>query len=217
MSAKPHSPALALLLAAAQGAPKSLGDRKRIALLDATLKLAIQNRFSFGLDDGPELKRLGIDTCVGIFNALHSYHYAAACSVGGTYPRMWERYHSFKPWLAAKAIYNTANRHRPETEDGRIYEGIPFLLPASFHEEEPVNEGQLSSVQGFQVWWCTSFKGDDEIRLCRYQKETSPEQYVGLRRPGTPVRKRSMTRDQWNEIQQSLRDAEALAIDQKAA
>lgn len=197
-----RSAGLAYMLAAKAAAPKSLGDRERIAVMGASMDIAVRNRFPFKPDDAEELANLGIRTCVGVFRPLDQCYYRIACLVGGTYPRMWEAYHGLAPWKAAVAVIPYHFRIRDDLlENTRVTTDIGVLMPQSFGPDEP----ELASHLGLQVWWVTSCTGDT-VNLCRYSPSTG---YAGhLQRPGgAPARRRQVDRDAWGKYQAEAKAA----------
>lgn len=191
------SAGLAFLQTALAAMPRSLGDRERIFGMCELMEKAVRLRFPFDKNDGAELKRLGIRTCVGVFRPLE--YYTLAVLSGGTYARMWETYHSQKPWVASRAVigrpsYGTNNRNLEVLENHRIAEGIPLLLPASVDDAD----GTLAMYEGYQVWHCTSMN-QDTVTLCRYRPSKGPR-YFGwqFRHPGGhPAKRMTLNREQW--------------------
>ncbi|KWA83963.1 hypothetical protein WL29_21590 [Burkholderia ubonensis] len=191
------SAGLAFIQAAAAAMPRTLGDRERIFGLCAIMEQAIRLRFPFDKNDGPELERLGIRTCVGVFRPLD--YYSLAVVAGGSYARMWESHFSQKPWVASRAViarpsYGTNNRTLEVLENHRIAEGIPLLLPATGDEPDE----SLAMYEGYQVWHCTSMS-NDTVTLCRYRPAGGPR-YQGwqFKHPGGhPAKRMSLTREEW--------------------
>ncbi|CAB5514698.1 hypothetical protein LMG26857_03757 [Achromobacter anxifer] len=223
MQTSKNSAGLAFMLAADAGAPRTLGDRERIALLHDAMTMAINYRFRFDTEDAEALNKLRMRRCVGVFRPLDENYYRKACIVGGTYPRLWEDHHDQKPWIAEKRIVKmpqgyhmspdglnrlAAYQSRLESEKGRVCPGMGFLLPVAFLPESEEMEATLQSAQGMQLWWCTSFT-KDTLNLCRYTR--------GPREHGeSPVRKRRVTRAEWDAIQKSILEASA-HVEEKAA
>ncbi len=178
--------ALAYLTAADAAIPKTTGDRARIALMDAALKLAIDGKFVFDSKDGTALKKLGHWTTVGIFNPLHLMWYRQACVTGGTYAKMWERAENTRPWIANEA-FRTASRDGEVQRLGhnRVCDGLGVLLLVP-EAEDPDRE--LMRVGEYQAWFCTSMT-DEFITLCRYPVEVAY--------PRRPSRVRKVSRDEW--------------------
>lgn len=193
MSKSEISKGLAFMLAAKAAMPASLGDRERTSAMHSAMKLAVRNRFAFQQEDVEALKRMTIDTCVGVFRAMDLSYYYIACEAGGTYPRVWEKEHGIKAWRAAKAVHTHWSRPTSFVDDSRVCTGVAVLLPPSFSKEEP----ELASYMGMQVWWVTDFT-DQTINLCRYK----PHDITPLRKPGgAPARRRQLTRDEWDIFQ----------------
>jgi hypothetical protein len=198
---KTISAGLAFMQAAAAAMPKTLGDRERIAAMSEAMRLAVRNRFAFAKQDVDALRRLGIETCVGVFRPLD--YYQEACSAGGTYAKMWEAHHGQKPWLALKAIvprYLQRDYGRTEIqENNRVAIGLGVLMPQSFDEPDKFT----LPFQGLQVWWVTSMT-DETITVCRYRvtpKELEDRHYeTPFLRTGHPFRIRKLSRDQWKEL-----------------
>jgi hypothetical protein len=192
------SAGLAFMQAAAAAMPKTLGDRERIAAFSDSMRLAIRNRFAFAKQDADALKRLGIETCVGVFRPLD--YYLAACVHGGTYAKMWEAHRNQKPWVALTAIAPVQFRHEYELlANNRVTMQMGVLLPESFGEHDE----RTIPVEGKQVWWITT-QDDEYITVCRYRLTDAELAYVGRARPfqksGRPFRIRRLTRDQWAEL-----------------
>lgn len=193
MSKTEISKGLAFMLAAKAAMPASLGDRERCSAMHDAMKLAVRNRFAFQPEDVEALKRMTIDTCVGVFRAMDLSYYHIACEAGGTYPRVWEKERGIKAWRAAKAVHTHWSRPTSFVDDSRVCPGVIVLLPPSFSTEEP----ELASYMGMQVWWVTDFT-DQSINLCRYK----PDDNTPLRKPGGhPARRRQLTRDEWDIFQ----------------
>lgn len=192
------SAGLAFMLAAAAAMPKTLGDRERIAAFSEALRLAIRNRFAFAKQDADELRRLGIETCVGVFRPLD--YYLEACVHGGTYAKMWEAHRKQKPWIALTAIAPEHISHNFELlANNRVTLHMGVLLPQSFDAHD---EGTLS-VEGQQVWWVTT-QDNEFITVCRYRLPEGPLARTGRARPfqkvGRPFRIRRLNRQQWAEL-----------------
>lgn len=196
------SAGLAFMLAAAAAMPKTLGDRERIAAMSDAIRLAIRNRFAFAKQDADALKRLGIETCVGVFRPLD--YYLNACVYGGTYAKMWEAHHDQKPWVALTAVtpdYLERGYH-PGHEllaNNRVTVQMGVLLPESFDD----HDDRTIPVEGKQVWWVTS-QDYEHITVCRYRLTDVQLATIGRARPfhhtGKPFRIRKLTRDQWAEL-----------------
>lgn len=209
------SPGLAFMQATVAAIPKSLGDRVRIALMNDTLKMAVQHKFVFDLADGPALNRMQIYTCVGVFDPLREHYYPLACKTGGTFARMWEKHNQLKPWIAARALYDCWHRRNPETSDGRVANSIPVLLPLSF--QDGAKDAGLDAIDGQAVWWVTG-TSKDHILLCRYPKDESNDMArYGIQRSGKPARRAKLTRDVWDALQASIRELSTTEQDKKAA
>lgn len=197
---KKISAGLAFIQAAAEAMPRSLGDRERIFGMCDIMSKAIRLRFPFDKDDGAELKKLSIRTCVGVFRPLD--YYSQAVVAGGTYARMWEHYYDQKPWIASRAViqrpsYGSNERQLEVMENHRIAVGIPVLLEGHFSDDE---EG-LATYEGYQVWHCTSMS-NDTVTLCRYAEVDKERRYRGwqFQHPGGhPAKRRTLTRDEWAE------------------
>lgn len=202
MDSEKKSAGLAFIQAAQAAAPRSLGDRERVHVMDTAMGLAVRSRFPFKPEDAPDLRRMGIETTVGVFRALWPGYYRIACQVGGTYPRMWEAANSFRPCKAAVAVFPHSGHLslRDELlEDNRIYKDIGVLMPQTFTAEEP----NLATHRGLQVWWVTDIT-NETINLCRY---TPSESYNGqLSRPaGPPARRRQVTREEFAKWQEETK------------
>lgn len=193
---KKISAGLAFIQAASAAMPRTLGDRERIFALCDLMSTAVNCRFAFDKDDARALYELGIETCVGVFRPLD--YYTQACCAGGTYARMWEAHYQLKPWMASRAIITRRDPHgRTEREiisNNRVAPAIGVLLPVEFSAEE---EG-LASLNGEQVWWCTSMD-NDTITLCRYRvsSEEARRWEGAYQRTGQPAKRRVLTREQW--------------------
>lgn len=191
------SAGLAFMQAAVQAMPRSLGDRERIAAMDAAMTLAVRNRFAFDKEDAKQLENMGIRRCVGVFRALDFY--LLACRFGGTYARMWEAHHDTKPWMADRAVFpayigGVDDRQPVITENNRITVRAGALLPG-------LDDPDLATFEGSQVWWCTSMT-DDTITLCRYKVADDSLKHYGivyapLHHQGKPTRVRKLTRTEW--------------------
>lgn len=180
------SPAITFLTAARASMPQSIGDRLRSQVMNGFLVGAINAGMVFGRTDGPALKRLSFSTSVGVFDVLGPQHYAQACKIGGTYAAMWESYNFTKAWKAEILLDNR--------KKGRIAPGIACLLTGE--DAEP----GLATVDGYQVWWCTSIH-DDKIVLGRFRTAYGRE-----RCPGTPDKRLILTRAEWTSIQTSTEE-----------
>lgn len=190
------SAGLAFMRAAKVAMPKTLGDRERIAAMSAAMSLAVQNRFAFKPEDAAELRRMGIETTVGVFRPLDGYYYLA-CRVGGTYAKMWETFHKQKPWKAAAAVF-TDYRNSCSLElleDNRVTTNTAILMPEGFAPVEP----ELASHQGMQVWWVTDVT-DSTINVCRY-KNSGGHKGQFQRPGGAPARRRQLSREDWAVVQ----------------
>lgn len=196
MNKQEKSAGLIFMQATAAAIPRTLGDRDSVNVMGNAMEMAVANRFPFKPEDAPELRRLGIETCVGVFRALYEGYYRTACRVGGTYPRMWEVAHGFKPWKAAVAIFTNYQRYSETLlENNRVYKDVGVLMPKTFAAEEP----HLANHLGMQVWWVTDITSET-INLCRYKPS---EGYGGhLRRPGGhPARIRQVSREDFTKFQ----------------
>ena len=207
------SAGLAFVQAAAAAMPRTLGDRDRINAMDKAMALAVETRFAFGLDDAVALKRLGIETCVGVFRPLYQGFYRQACLAGGTYPRMWEKAHSMRPWLAEKAVYVDYRLNRPAEYSGRVCPGIAVQLPQSFMVE---TKDLATTQDGFQVWWVTEFSAET-INLCRYETGTASHarERAFTKASGAPARRRQVGREEWALLQKSMAPASESAAPEK--
>lgn len=193
------SAGLAFMRAAVHAMPRSLGDRERVAAMDAAMTLAVKNRFAFDKEDAEQLENMGIHRCVGVFRALDFY--LLACRFGGTYPRMWEAHHGQKPWMADRAVFPAfiggADIRQPVIiENNRIAVGAGALLPG-------MDDPDLATYEKNQVWWCTSMT-EDSITVCRYKVTDASRKYHGLgyaplHHEGKPTRVRKLTRTQWED------------------
>ncbi|GBG14547.1 orotidine 5'-phosphate decarboxylase [Novimethylophilus kurashikiensis] len=194
---------LAFIQTAAEAMPRTLGDRERIFGMCDIMEKAIRLRFPFDKNDGAELRRLGIQTSVGVFRPLD--YYSKAVVAGGTYARMWETYYSQKPWKASRAViqrpsYGHHGRDLEVMNNHRIAVGLQLLLPASKDDEDT----GLVMYQGFQVWHCTSMS-NDTITICRYR---SSDYMTSLRsrdwefsRPSRhPAKRMTLTREEWAKL-----------------
>lgn len=199
--ARSLSPGLALLLSANAAFPSAAGDRNRTAAMDAVLESAIGCKARFDIDDGRRIEdaRLEIRSCVGVFRPLDSRWYHLAARTGGTYARMWERHHGFKPFLAPEA-FSADRSHKGPLARQRIVPHVGILLP----EDEP--EAGLQVKDGAALWWCTNLdRCKDRVLLCRYLSggPWAPWQAFEerLRRP---VRRKTVLRSQWSEFAQGI-------------
>lgn len=199
------SPGLMFMQAANTALPKSLGDRDSVAALSEAMSLAVRNRFVFALNDADELRRLGIETCVGVFRPLDEHYYRLACMFGGTYAKMWEKHHKQKPWVAHTAVlpvhryYDTQHKLGRTLPANRVTTWMGVLMPDSFSPEDSETEAQFGTYNGMQVWWCTSLS-NTEITLCRYRLPQNAEKHYGdapFIREGKPGRIRKLSRDDW--------------------
>lgn len=195
---------LVFMQAAHSALPKTLGDRERIAAMDAALSLALRNRFAFAKQDVEALLRMGIETSVGVFRPMADYFYLRACIYGGTYAKMWEAHQDQKPWVALTAITpDYVDRgYNPGHEllaNNRVTTQMGVLLPASFDD----HDARTVPVDGKQVWWVTS-QDNEHITVCRYRLTDAQLATVGRARPfhhsGKPFRIRKLNRDQWAEL-----------------
>lgn len=196
------SPALAYLKAAWDALPKSLGDRDSIHAMHQSMSVALASRFQFDKADIETLQRMKYRTCVGNFDWDSENYYRASLYYGGTYARVWEAAHNFKPWIAGRVIFGWLpnERIRGEVrEKSRIYEGLGVLMPADF---EAAGEG-LCSFEGQGVWWCSSVD-NDRITLCRYRLPEKTDRHPRLsayERNGHPARIVKLYREQWEDWQ----------------
>lgn len=202
---KAVSPGLMFMQTASSAIPKSLGDRDSIAAMSDAMSLAVRNKFVFAVDDAAELRRLGIETCVGVFRPLDEHYYRLACMFGGTYAKMWEKHHKQKPWVAHTAVlplrycYDAQHRLGRTLPANRITTFMGVLMPDSFAPEDAVTEAQFGTYNGMQIWWCTSVS-NTEIILCRYRLPENAEKHYGdapFVREGRPARLRTLSRDDW--------------------
>lgn len=192
------SAGLTYMRAAQNAMPRSLGDRERINGMSSAMSLAIRCCFEFRPEDANELRRMGIETCVGVFRPMEESFYRAACRDGGTYPRMWEQFHGIKAWRARKAVHFNADHRREVVENSRVCTHTAVLMPQTFASAEP----DLASHDGHQVWWVTDFN-NDTINLCRYKP--SEGHWGALNRPGgAPARRRQVARADWEIFQAAL-------------
>jgi hypothetical protein len=199
------SAAVTFLLATQKAIPKTLGDRERIAVMSDAMRMAVCNRFQFDLDDAAQLKRLGIQTCVGVFRPMD--YYGQACISGGTYPRMWEQFNNIAPWRGARvAFYDRDHRRITHTEDGRVCEGIAFLMPPEFSvsKSDVTLDAELASFDSLQVWWCTGISADS-INLTRYEPTPGRPDGAFCKPGGAPARRRKLTREEWEVFQNAVR------------
>lgn len=199
------SAGLAFMQAAQKGLPRALGDRNRIAVMDQAMEIAVRNRFAFDTDDGVLLRAMGIRACVGIFNPLSDDYYRVACEVGGTYPRMWERWNGIRPWVGRAVWFDDIwhNTFRVEPKS-RIAESCCVLMPADFFSKE--DQGLAACADGSQIWWCTAFS-NDQINLCRYRPadDDGKRRLTEFVRPrGSPERRQKLSREEWEAVQARL-------------
>lgn len=193
------SPAVKFLDAFVAAMPRTTGDRAYSSAIHEAMVLAVRNRFQFKIDDAAELSRFYHSTCVGVFRPLDMSFYSLACKVGGTYARMWEKHNGMKPWVAQRTLGRvTHHDYWDEFENTRVAPGMAVLVPVAVENDEP----ELARLRGDQVWWCTSIS-DEYILLCRYRsyyapKDPHPNPY---RTEGAPVRKRKITRAEWDAFQ----------------
>lgn len=196
MRTKQASAGLTFMQTAKASMPRTLGDRERIFAMCRLMAEAVRCRFQFDKDDGPELRRLGIETCVGVFRPLD--YYAMACCAGGTYARMWEHQHKMAPWVAAKAVIREPEYGGSTTltvvEHSRVAENLGVLLPQTFSEPDDT----LATVNGDQLWWVTAMDADS-VTVCRYRIEAEQVKYryEHFKRNGAPAKRRKLTRDEW--------------------
>lgn len=178
---------LTFLQAAQRAMPRTLGDRVYSAAMNDLMKIAITCRMAFHRDDGSALHRLNIRTCVGVFRALDEHWYSSACRHGGTYPAMWEKHHSSKPWIAPRVFTGSVL-------DGlhlnRVAPHMALLLPGDDVDlDAPRFEDQ-------QVWHCTSIdRRADTITLCRYW--LTDKKRLVLLHEGQPYRRQMIDRAAW--------------------
>ena len=195
------SAGLAYMLAAQAALPRTLGDRERVEALSNCMRIAVDNRFAFKVEDAKALNELNIRRCVGVFRALNPSYYHTACLKGGTYARLYEAWAEFSPWRAAVAVFRTMSSSAHVLEDNRVTEDVGVLMPDSFGADEP----DLATHQGLQVWWVTAYT-DETINLCRYKPAMGYEGH--LRRPGgAPARRRQISRQAWDKYQAEAKEA----------
>ncbi len=181
------SPAVKYLVALFLASRRS-GDRDRCTLMYQGLGIAIENGFSFGIDDARILKREGIaiSTSVGKFSPVWDQGYEKAVRLGGSYVAMYEYATKMRPW-----------RHPM------------VLIPVSYRKNLEVERRENSRlVPGFCVdrretleerFFCTSIS-DDQIVLCRYHM-LEPEkrnEKTGLIWSSRVAKRLVMDREQWS-------------------
>lgn len=188
MSKPEISPGLAFIQAAANAIPRTMGDRVEIGLLTELLATAIKNKFIFHLEDAQALNRLAIRTNVGIFRPMDEYFYRIACRHGGTYPKLWEKAHNTKPWMAPKvAIYGYPAYQPQILENNRVVPGMAVLVQS---REESLPESSI--YQGLQVWWCTSISAT-QINMALYPTHPSNP----FKSEGKLLKLKKLSREEW--------------------
>lgn len=197
----PLSKGLAFMRAAHQSCLTTMGERDRAAAMNDFMERAVRLRFAFNKNEGKALQQLGLSTCAGDFEPLAQRFYVTACAAQGvTYPRLWETWHAFEPWVASKAVIRTTGTLSGAADyvvadNNRIAPGLGVLLPQSFMlETEP-----LACWEDLQMWWCLCF-GRDAIVLARYAAAPESQAHghgTAFLRPGLPARGRLLTRSQW--------------------
>jgi hypothetical protein len=195
---KTISAGLMYMQAAVAAMPKTLGDRELVVAMHDALALAVRNRFAFNRDEAPTLDRQRIEGSGAVFRPLDVSYYLLACRYGGTFARMWEAHHDYKPWVADIAIFQKHHggfREERTIENNRVAEGAGALLPGT-------DDPDLATINGLQAWWVTS-QTKDTITLCRYRVSLDCIRYHGADAPfvpqGRPARVRKLTREQWVE------------------
>lgn len=188
MSKPEISPGLAFMQAAANAMPRSMGDRVESALMNDLMATAIKNKFIFHAEDAKELNRLAIRTSVGVFYPMDEHFYRIACAVGGTYPKLWEKTHKTKPWLAPKVAMYGYPSYRPELlENNRVVPGMAVLV------QVPEASLPLTSIyNGLQVWWCTSIS-DTKINMALYPTHPSDP----FKSEGKLLKLKKLNREDW--------------------
>lgn len=193
------SKAMALLTAARDGLPMSLGDREWIAAMDSILLTAIKARIPFAVDDGVTLRGGDFERrrCVGNFDPLHHGWYRKAVGIqSASYCAMWETIHGMKPWRSPFAWWEQDYLTRTRLAgNARVAPGCAVTLPGG--DEDPPE--MLKTADGRQVWWCTSQQAE-RIVLCRYRASGGRERGREFSNEGTPVARKTLTRDEWFEL-----------------
>lgn len=191
------SAGLAFMRAAHAGIGKSVGDRDRSAAMNDLLDTAIRMKMQFDLGDCASLARLGIRTCVGVFDPMDMSFYRRACVSGGTYAKMWEAAHGAKPFKAVRAGEKSA------LQSGlRVAQDVAVLLAG---EDE---DDLWPRVEGHQVWWVTSVNFvADTITICRYR--LLPDQRFPYNRLGRPGNRLTLSRKEWEEKMAAVKPAKA--------
>lgn len=204
MSQNPSTPisnGLALLLAADAAFARGAGDRNRIKAMDDVLSAAITCKARFDVNDGARIEKapIAIRTCVGVFRPLDPRWYHKAAIAGGTYARMWEKHHGFKPFVAPEAWRGENPRESPLLRQ-RLVPGVAIVL------EDDAPDDALQTHAGGAVWWCTNLDvARDRIMLCRYAGEGLRQPWMYFdREQRRPVRRMTIIRAQWDELMRTL-------------
>lgn len=187
--AKPEiSPGLAFMQAAANAMPRAIGDRVESALMNELMATAIKNKFIFYPDDAKELNRLHLRTCVGVFRPMDEHFYRIACRHGGTYPKLWEKTHNIKPWMAPKVATYGYPSYQPDfRENNRVAPGMAVLVQVP---DETLPESSI--YNGSQVWWCTSIS-DTQINMALYPTHPSNP----FKSEGRLLKLKKLSREDW--------------------
>ena len=137
-------------------ASRNLGDRQRCALMYQGLHIAIENRFTFGIDDASILKQecVALSTCVGSFSPIWDRGYERAVRFESSYIGMYEYAVNMRPWkhpevLIPKNILKLIDVER--RANCRVVPGFAIERRATIEDR----------------FYCTSIS-DDRIILCRY-------------------------------------------------
>jgi hypothetical protein len=189
---------MALLTAARDGLPTSLGDREWIAAMDLILLTAIRGRIPFGGDDGASLREDHFQRrrCVGNFDPLHYGWYRKAVEMqSASYCAMWEAAHGMKPWRSPFTWKESGYLNITRLAgNARVAPGCAVTLPGS--DDDPSE--MLETADGRQVWWCTS-QDAFRIVLCRY-RASGRERASEFSHEGTPAARKTFNRDEWVEL-----------------
>lgn len=192
------SKAIALLSAARDGLPSTLGDREWIAAMDSLLQVAIRSRIPFAVDDGTTLRdgRFERRRCVGSFDPLHSGWYRKAVEMqSASYCAMWEAATGMKPWRSPFAWRESGYRNTMRLSgNARVAPGCAVTLTSG--DDDPAD--MLKTADGRQVWWCTS-QDAARIVLCRY-RASGRDRAREFSHEGTPVGRKAFTREEWAEL-----------------
>jgi len=191
------SPGLAFLQAAANAMPRTLCDRELISAMCGVMKIAVECRFAFDKGDAAALAEFSMNRS-SVFRPLDEHYYAAACSHGGTYARMWEAHHGIKPWIASRAL-GLAGHHStpPVLPNNRIATGMGLLVAADPATAAQDATDRLPRFEDAQVWWCTSLEAE-QIVLCRYRFKDG-ERWP-FARNGQPAKVWKVSRAEWEKL-----------------